>query len=118
VLDLLAPGSPPSPAPFFPIPIPYPDMKQNDDNGASGGMPLATVTTSDTNYASALLSHGARLAFFEERQGRVEWTVDQVKSGWIEAFHNGADGFARFARNRRMLCEMASSIRQKPKMNK
>ena len=83
---------------------------QSEIQTATPALPPVSVETSDTSFAAALMSHGGILRHWERRDGRVWWRVDGVRPEWVDAYKNGEDGYQRYSKNRRMLCDMASTI--------
>ena len=76
-------------------------------------MASTTLTTSDTDFASAMMAKGARLVSWEpskdQARARMMWMLDGIEPEWIEEYRSGKDKFAAFVHAHRMLVNIAKT---------
>lgn len=76
-------------------------------------MTATVLTTSDTDFASALMSKGARLVSWEpstdQPRHRMFWTLEGIEPQWIEQYRTGADGISAFMHARKMLVNIVKT---------
>ena len=76
-------------------------------------MASTTLTTSDTDFASAMMAKGARLVSWEPSKdggrNRMIWTLEQIDPAWVEQYRQGIDGFAAFIHAKRMLVNIVKT---------
>lgn len=82
----------------------------SNDTQPKAANPRAAIATTDTTFAAAMMAHGGKCTRWRDAGGgRVEWTVEGIPGDAIEEYKSGRDRFALFARNKRLLSQMADT---------